>query len=170
MKKFGLLLLAVVLALGTMGVGYAMWYEDLYIDGTVYTGELDVGYYCTWGVASDSEAAEKDFSSITRSFSGDGKTMYITINNAYPCIDYNHQFCVVTAGTIPVHFGNWVINRGTMPAGATIEVTPDLYGVQKHPGDHTECNIHVHLDNTATENATYTFSIDLTAYQYNEFP
>ncbi|MBA7566769.1 hypothetical protein ES708_08465 [subsurface metagenome] len=40
MKKFGILCLALVIALGTLGVGYAAWTDTIYIDGTVNTGEV----------------------------------------------------------------------------------------------------------------------------------
>jgi len=40
MKKVGLLLLAMILALGGLGVGYAMWYQTLTISGDVSTGSV----------------------------------------------------------------------------------------------------------------------------------
>jgi hypothetical protein len=43
MKKIGLLALALVLALGTLGAAYAHWTDTIYIDGQVCTGEVDVG-------------------------------------------------------------------------------------------------------------------------------
>jgi hypothetical protein len=171
-KKLGLILMAVVLALGALGVSYAMWYEDLFIDGTVTTGNLDVGYYCSWGDFWDTEPDGKDVSYITKAWGADDKSITFTIVNAYPCIDYYGEFCLnVGAGSIPVHFGPWLIDRGTMPASATIEVTPDLTGAQRHAGSHTECTLHVHLDNPGTEmGANYTFSVKITGYQYNESP
>lgn len=169
MKKIALISLVLVLAMGTLGVGYALWSDTLYIEGEVNTGEVDVGFYCDWGVCSDSEPAEKDVSSISKQIISP-TLLQITITNAYPSIDYYAQFCIVTQGTIPVHFGNWIINRGTMPADATILVTPNLYGVQKEPNMHTECSLHVHLGNDATMLATYTFTIEITAGQWNEYP
>jgi hypothetical protein len=44
MKKIGLLSLAVILALGTLGVGYAMWSDTVLITGTASTGDLDVAF------------------------------------------------------------------------------------------------------------------------------
>lgn len=44
MKKTGLIALALVLALGAMGVGLAFWNETLTIEGTVNTGALDVEF------------------------------------------------------------------------------------------------------------------------------
>jgi len=43
MKKIGLLALALVLALGALGVGYAMWTDTVTINGTVNTGDLVLG-------------------------------------------------------------------------------------------------------------------------------
>lgn len=43
MKKIGLICLAVVLAVGALGLGYADWSQTLYVDGTVQTGTFYVG-------------------------------------------------------------------------------------------------------------------------------
>ncbi|MBA7607286.1 hypothetical protein ES703_14445 [subsurface metagenome] len=51
MKKIGLLVMALVLAMGMLGVGYAAWTDTVTIDGTVNTGNVDlqvVGYSSTW--------------------------------------------------------------------------------------------------------------------------
>jgi hypothetical protein len=40
MKKLGLLIIALVLALGTLGVGYARWSDNISIRGTVESGEV----------------------------------------------------------------------------------------------------------------------------------
>lgn len=42
MKKIALLVLALVVALGALGVGYAAWTDDVTISGSVATGELDL--------------------------------------------------------------------------------------------------------------------------------
>jgi hypothetical protein len=42
MKKIGLICMALVMALGIAGVGYASWTDTLYIDGTVETGDVDL--------------------------------------------------------------------------------------------------------------------------------
>lgn len=42
MKKIGLICMALVLALGTLGVGYAMWTDTVNITGNVNTGSVDI--------------------------------------------------------------------------------------------------------------------------------
>jgi hypothetical protein len=42
MKKIGFLVLALVVALGGLGIGYAAWIDTVYINGTVTTGSLDL--------------------------------------------------------------------------------------------------------------------------------
>ncbi|NQT31570.1 MAG: hypothetical protein HQ588_04475 [Deltaproteobacteria bacterium] len=42
MKKIGLLCLALVLALGALGVGYAAWTDSIDITGTVNTGSVEI--------------------------------------------------------------------------------------------------------------------------------
>jgi len=43
MKKMVILCLTLVLALGSLGIGYAAWTDTVYIDGTVETGKVCVG-------------------------------------------------------------------------------------------------------------------------------
>jgi len=42
LKRIGLLALALVIALGAMGVGYAAWTDSVYVTGTVNTGTLNI--------------------------------------------------------------------------------------------------------------------------------
>jgi hypothetical protein len=42
LKKMGLLALALVLALGTLGVAYAAWTDSVYVRGTVNTGTVNI--------------------------------------------------------------------------------------------------------------------------------
>jgi len=42
MRKIGLIAMALVLALGTLGVGYAMWTDTVTINGSVTTGNVDL--------------------------------------------------------------------------------------------------------------------------------
>lgn len=47
MKKIGLICLALVLGLGWLGIGYAMWYTEVTISGPVTTGTVNLSFD-TW--------------------------------------------------------------------------------------------------------------------------
>jgi len=115
MKKIGLLCLALVLALGTLGVGYAMWSDEVTIEGTVDTASLTIGFQ-ELILAEGAEAEGKDVGSITGYMDvlkgehwvgelGVYMPLYdkiiVTLNNAYPCYWGHITFTVANGGTIP---------------------------------------------------------------------
>jgi hypothetical protein len=111
-----------------MGVGYAMWYEDLYIDGTVYTGNLDAN----WSIESYGDNETKDYSDIVAAIDGD--TLYVTVTNAYPCVTYFVNFDVSNDGTIPFHICDLVCTGPDVFPGTLTITQPTPF--QVHPGDH----------------------------------
>jgi len=178
MKKIALLALALVLALGTLGVAYALWWDDLYVDGQVDTGDINAYWTCyaAYDTENDGLPAEidKNFSSIacdvTDQHGNTDDTFVITLTNAYPCIDYYVVADVHNDGSLPIHVCDFTLDRGTLPTGAVVElmkVTSEGDGgfppstrpvlttwsgfEQIHPGDVAYVAFHVHLDNTAEE-------------------
>ena len=114
MKKIGLLCLALVLALGTLGIGYAAWTDTVYIEQTVETGTVKVGIGELEGWL---EWDEKDVADITWNlteivgwkydpFVGKEipyyKKAYVTVDNAYPGIMVHTTYTIGCLGTIPV--------------------------------------------------------------------
>ncbi|MFO7995917.1 MAG: hypothetical protein R6U93_02020 [Dehalococcoidia bacterium] len=114
MKRIGLLSLALVLALGALGVGYAAWTEQVTIEGTVDTGSLKLGI----GKADITIEQEKEIASANLTWEGEiGEkdlgppigfvTVYekliVTIEDAYPCIYADIAFYVANMGSIPLH-------------------------------------------------------------------
>ena len=176
MRKFGLLCLALVVALGTMGVGYALWFEDLYIEGTVYTGELDWAFDCgtvTSGDPCDPPTIDKQCDDLFANIrttgknvgctevlcvdtdkDGDADTLQVTVSNAYPGYYVHIGYYVCNNGTIPLHF-----DRAIIGSGAT-----------EYPFYAIPCvvSFDVHVRQPADMLDTYTFFIKLTAVQYNE--
>jgi len=84
MKKIGLLSLALVLALGTLGIAYAAWTDTITIEGTVNTGTLNID-----PVAFSSTYIYKDTDS-------DEIATYFEVKNALGQVVYFE-------GTIPEH-------------------------------------------------------------------
>lgn len=46
MKKIGLICLAVVLAMGALGIGYAVWTDEVTVSGDITTGEVCIDILC----------------------------------------------------------------------------------------------------------------------------
>ncbi len=117
MKRIGLLCLALVLALGALGVGYAMWSDTLQIEGEVNTGELSVIFDSQYdNDPSDNDPKEagswnlttlewegarwdKNVASTTSTF--DDKSARIVVTLGYPCYWGSVLWDVHNVGTIP---------------------------------------------------------------------
>ena len=139
MRKIGILMLVVVVALASLGVGYAMWDKTLYIDGTVNTGIFKVGFTrivnewdsedwanwngLPWKEVGDAwcELSESQYVPET------DKTVYhrlhMTIVNGYPCYWAINKFTLDNAGTIPAHFRALIMRPG--PGLKISAVIPD---------------------------------------------
>jgi hypothetical protein len=180
MKKIALLCLALVLALGAMGVGYAMWYEDLYIDGTVYTGEV----YAYWDFCGCFDIESKDVGTTSCQIDqADPRILHVTVDNGYPYYfgDCEVEFCI--GGTVPVHFESiefvpinftMASARGADDGELWIDLV-DGVGSQMHPGDCTALSFKVEVQQCALQNTDpdyppggYTFDIICKVVQYNE--
>lgn len=147
MKKIGLLCLALVLALGTLGVGYAAWIDTIYIEGTVTTGSLcwifadcDLmdedqptnpgGDYptatpdptCNDGFEFEPGEGyfwdlDKNVGWGAQNISADGKILTVTLNNTYPSYFNELTFYVYNCGTIPLKVDHVVINGQNYTSG-----------------------------------------------------
>jgi hypothetical protein len=174
MKKLLALAVLSVMALAAMGAGYALWSTTITIDGEVHTGNIDVAWSLD-GAPWDTEIVGKDVSSIDCQIVGDILT--VTLINAYPSIDYYCPINVHSTGSLPVHLGPVEFDLSGMPVldvvydpPQIVEIDVDWTGEQLHNGEFVLGQLHVHLDNNAEQNEWYTFTADLTAYQWNESP
>lgn len=134
MKRFGkiaIVFLVLVLVLGSLGIGYAMWSKTLTITGTVTTGTVDAeftaaftdddgtvdnaAYDGTDGAdVGDPDASgynvsrkDKDVGSSSAAVGADLQTASITVENAYPCYYTTAFFSIHNSGTIPIKVQVW---------------------------------------------------------------
>lgn len=115
MKKIGLICLALVLAMGALGVGYAAWTDTVTIDGTVDTGSVELGIVKATGTLyQDKDVATVGFSFVDpiglwECSVPPGAQAYayeklvVTIAKAFPCLTVDIAFYVGSLGTIPTH-------------------------------------------------------------------
>jgi hypothetical protein len=116
MKKIGLLCLALVLALGTLGVGYASWTDTIFVTGTVDTGSVSIGFSKISTSEPFGEIEDKEVGEIDGSLTGDIKCQIeyagvpvnvyekaeFVMTNAYPCYQTAVFLDVACCGTVPV--------------------------------------------------------------------
>jgi hypothetical protein len=181
-RKIGLVFAVSIVALMAMGVTYGLWYETLYIYGTVCTGTLDAEWFVHH--AWDDEPEIKDFSNIT-AMKVDEYTLNVVVDNAYPGICYYVAIQLTNTGTIPWKVYNPMLDGGNLTGVGTVEfvdpanVAPHmlpagmlaiLEGTQVHPGDSAFGVLRICLNNSAAELTTYTFSFKVVVEQWNEYP
>lgn len=165
--KLGAIFLVSVMALAGTGAAYALWFDYLYIDGWVETGEI--GAEIIPGLCWDTEPPEKDFSYI-ECWTVDDITLVVHVFNAYPCIWYYQEFDIHNSGTIPIHIGEiyWYSNDIVDMGHGTVTFTGINPGTQIHPCETVTGTIEVHLNNFAIQDYDYYFYLDIEYHQWNE--
>ena len=133
MKKIGLLCLALVLALGTLGVGYAHWADTVYINQTVETGVVKLGF-AKIVTGEKPEYEGKDVGSISGNLSGEivgyvphpipggepipvYSEVVVLVKNAYPCYEVWDIVDVANVGTIPVIISKLTVSMKDVDTG-----------------------------------------------------
>ena len=172
MTKLLVLLLGTTVALGALGVGYALWAATATTTAVVKTGSVDLAWSLE-GPGWDAEPPEKDVSSIECVIDGD--TFLVTLHNAYPSIDYFCAFDVHSVGTVPVHLSELVFSD--LPPGIELRIQdkngfPACFaGIQLHQSDSVWATLHMHMTNEVPNaSSTYAFTGEITAFQWNEAP
>jgi hypothetical protein len=177
MKKLGILLMAIILALGATGVGYAYWYHDIWVDAAVETGELSATF--TGGNQTSHAWADGPNQVAWYTFTGadvDDQVLAVTIGNAYPGLHAVVPILLKNDGTIPIGQFQYYPDLETLPAGSSI-VMPDLnLTANLAVNEVKSANIHVYIPLPAVpDNVTfkelnttdYHFSILIRAIQFN---
>lgn len=185
MKRLPVFTLALgwLLMLALAGIAYGLWKERLQLNGTVYTGEVDVGFVgleVIEDVAHDGEIAQEssdEAATCEATFydqnpDSDGlEGLTVTVEDAYPGYRCRVIFRVQNLGTVPVAVGQPRPGVGN-PAWVTV---PSCYPEhqQLESGARTDpCTIQILFGNVddAEEESTYTFSFTIEARQWNELP
>jgi predicted ribosomally synthesized peptide with SipW-like signal peptide len=96
MKKTGLLVLALVLALGALGIGYAAWSQTLTVNGNVSTGT----YIVKVSAPSASPTDNTKTAWLSTANAGDA-SFDVTVHNGYPGFTGTVSFDITSTGTVP---------------------------------------------------------------------
>jgi predicted ribosomally synthesized peptide with SipW-like signal peptide len=167
-SKMVALFASVLIALAVVGFTYAWWTETLTISGTITTGELNVAFsgtpstscsdYMTCTVSLE-DGGEPDLSGHT-----DMSKMIVTVDNAYPCGWCNITFTISNVGTIPAKYTGMT---GDVPAQLSVTLEGINVGDTIAVGGSKTCTLKIHVEESAVESATYTFTLTLNFGQFN---
>lgn len=194
----GTVFMALVIALGGLGVAYGLWTDLLEINGTVSTGTVDVTFDAVsaadneTGVGESKEVGTCDAKIVAQEITepvptGSGSLdetngtdkVEITIANAYPGYICDVTLSVKNVGTIPVKLDAIQMENvtATTPAGAVTITRSDgcwTDGLQLHKDETTaavkgECKVRLEVNQSASEDTEYTFVGQFFADQWNEY-
>lgn len=194
-KKMPILLIAVmIISLATVGVGYGLWSETLYINGVVNSGEVDASWntpgngcfeFYPWPQGGYfGEVEGKDVGKWNIWVDGtDDRILHFQIDNGYPSYAVDCSVKYVIQGTVPVYGrGTYIWPRSsnltncvltgtiqkTLACDQLTVIFTDNIGVQFHPGDVGASNLMVHVEQPAAQNSTYQFDVGVCVGQWNE--
>ncbi len=163
MKKFGIMFVGLLVALGVTAATFAGWTDQLVINGSVATGELDLQF--TSCSCSDNENIY-NVGVPACAIKPGGKEANITVSNSYPGYVATCSLVISNVGTIPAKITALTVNNPNS------EISVGLSGVSVGdiipvPGTKTLTVTNTVNDN-AQEETTYTYTITIDAGQFNQ--
>lgn len=199
MGKIGTLFLVLVLCTAVVGIGYAAWSDTLNIDGNVATGELDIhfSYVVTsdppgaidknWsgvppypvntfpvgkdvGRAICDEAIDPETGLKDTDIDGDMDLAIVKLINVYPFYYTTLSIKVENNGTIPLIIEDVIITPTPNPSDPIYIYHANLDGNLLHPGERKTGDLEIYVTDSAVEGASYMFTIEIKAIQWNMAP
>jgi len=149
--RVGILSIALLLALGVMGVGYAVWTDTAIVDGTVETG-------CWVGVLGEPASISQN---ITLSVAPPD-TLKVRVSNAQANTPYTGSFEVNNAGTVPIKIGSIVFD---LPPDTTAIVSGVNVGDGIDAGNTISAGVST---STPVPGKSYDFTVTFTFVLWNE--
>ena len=198
LKKVGFLFLAMVLALGVMGTSYALWYKVLYIDGTVNTDTVDAEWTLVRNYDPfDPPTIDLDFPNGFKTKNVgwtdawidqvDPQIVHVEIYNGYPSYYNDLELEYTNTGSVTVKINEIIVTPENFTVATDYdaddgEIWIDMIngiGDQLDPGETTAYSLHIHVEQSALENAgrgdagdpaAYAFEVEVVLVQWNEYP
>jgi len=169
-SKMTAIFAALMIALMVVGISYAMWDKTIYLYGTVYTGEVDAEFSSVYCNDIDVDPGhDKDVGSCNCYIDGsDPQILWVDIYNGYPCYSVTVNYEIDNIGTIPVKIQT--ITLTNVNPEITVTVTDIYVGQQiEGYGGSVWGDLEIHVEQSAAELATYSFSLEIYLVQWNEF-
>jgi hypothetical protein len=181
MKKPLILATTLLLALAAIGGAYALWSDDLYIEGFVSTGDVDA----EWSFVGCFDIEDKDVGLIDAFIDPiDPDVVHYVLTNGYPSYTADCELEYTYYGSIPVHVEMIEFLPGDL-TGCVIDQSPttgtftalcnemtiewvDGLCVQLHENDRLAASLRVHIEQPAMQDWVYGFGVRIQLNQFNE--
>jgi hypothetical protein len=154
--------MALLLALGAMGTAYGAWVDEIYIEGTLSTGDISTSLDCgtCW---EEPETEDTDIDCTADS----PMTLNIEVTNAMEDVDYYCNFTVSNAtGSLPIKIESMSITDSY--SGVT-EVIEDLtVGTVIDPGNTATGKVHIYLTSGDSVGEDISVALAVSVERWNE--
>ncbi|MCG9969324.1 hypothetical protein L9W92_15000 [Pelotomaculum terephthalicicum JT] len=155
-RSYGIVCIALAIALNTIGVGYAAWQNGLQVEGVVATGYIDPQF-------TSCAVVENCFPGRAEAMlDGQGKRLILQIYDAYPGYYAHFRFQVANQGTVPVSYTARIDNNTPEVA---IRIS-DTQGIIGGAGGSQYGDLWLTVGNV-DENSDYLFTVDLAFQQWD---
>lgn len=155
------LVVALVVAIATLGLVHGVWANTLTIDRSMNTGQVNANFI---GASTDDPPGtidpgyDKDVASCTATVV---KTCLVNlvkviITNAYPSYTCTFTTTIYNGGTLPVRRGPLIFDT---PPGLTVTELNNVSTLVLHPGKKDVEKFVVHVEQEAEQQAVYYFTI-----------
>jgi len=160
LNRIGVLAMALLLALGAMGTAYGAWSDEIYIQSTISTGNIDAGLAC--GTCWE----EPDTSGTDIDCTGGSMTLNIDVTSALEGVDYYCNFNVSNTGSLPVKIET--MNLTDLSPGVAEAIEDLIEGTVIDPGTSATGKVHIHLTSDKQVGQDLAFTLSVSVERWNE--
>ena len=164
--------MVLLLALGAMGTAYGAWVDDIYIEGSLSTGDINAGLSCgnCWEEVNGTPINVPD---TDIDCSGGSMTLNIDVTSAKfnitPILN-THYYCdfIVSnsTGSLPIKIKS--LNLTNPYSGVTTAIEDMAVGDVIDPGDTATGKVHIHLTSGDQVDKNLAFTLAVTVERWNE--
>jgi len=160
LNRIGVLAMALLLALGAMGTAYGAWSDEIYIQSTITTGDIDAGLACgTCWEEPDTPGTDIDCT-------GGSMTLNIDVTSALEGVDYYCNFNVSNTGSLPVKIET--MNLTDLSPGVAEAIEDLIEGTVIDPGTSATGKVHIHLTSDKQVGQDLAFTLSVSVERWNE--
>lgn len=164
LNRIGILAMALLLALGAMGTAYGAWVDDIYVTGSLSTGDISAGLTC--GTCWE----EPDTPDTDIDCAGGSMTLTIDVTSALEDVDYYCNFIVSNAaGSLPIKIQSVTLTPLGTYTGVSAVLTDDLeVGDVIDPGISATGKVHISLTSGEQVDNNLAFTLSVSVERWNE--